>query len=232
MARTMTDIITDYKLLAKEMLGPDSVQEGMIKSLATSFNEFQLSNEQVGEVLAQLVVSTSAAFNKDALSAATDWDTKEAQAELIRRQVQGYDDNMLLKVVEHQAGLASFAVNAGSDDAQAAINSLLQKMVAVEARVPDLTGGQVCPTLPTVVPVPSNFTVTNVIATEVDLQWNNVINATDYLVYRDGVLIATTHQLSLTDTGLTSLTKYIYSVKASINGLESNYSNAIIATTL
>jgi len=46
-----------------------------------------------------------------------------AQKDLAIRQELGYGDNMLVKAGEFQGGLASFAVNAESDSAQAAIDS-------------------------------------------------------------------------------------------------------------
>ena len=52
-------------------------------------------------------------------------DLIESQKDLIKRQVKGYDDNIISKAAEFQGGLASFAVNAGSDDAQGAINEFL-----------------------------------------------------------------------------------------------------------
>ncbi len=54
---------------------------------------------------------------------------------LVERQRRGYDDNMLIKVAEFQGGLASFAVNANSDSAQDTIDTLHEKMKAVEDRV-------------------------------------------------------------------------------------------------
>ncbi len=232
MARTIDKIATDYKTLAAVMMGPGSTQAAQLKLLQESFDLFQLSNEQMGEVIAQTMAATSASFNKDAITAATEYDTKNEQALLLKRQIQGYDDNMLLKIVEHQAGLASFAVNANANNAQEPIDALKQKMVAVEARVQPLDGSDSCPAIPRVVPPPSNLIVTNVIETGIDLQWDSVIDATQYLVYRDGILISTSDKLTHVDTGLTTLTKYVYAVKASISGLESNYTDAISQTTL
>ncbi len=49
----------------------------------------------------------------------------ESQKDLIDRQIKGYDDNIISKAAEFQGGLASFAVNAGSDDAQSAIDQFM-----------------------------------------------------------------------------------------------------------
>lgn len=46
-----------------------------------------------------------------------------AQTGLVNRQTAGYGDNMLVKAAEFQGGLASFAVNSGSDTAGSAITA-------------------------------------------------------------------------------------------------------------
>ncbi len=68
-------------------------------------------------------------------------DQAEAQAELIAkqgklidRQVTGYGDNLISKAGEYQGGLASFAVNANSDDAQSAINEFLATITQMKGR--------------------------------------------------------------------------------------------------
>jgi hypothetical protein len=57
------------------------------------------------------------------------------QALQVVRQIQGYDDNLMVKMGEFQSGLASFAVNSGSDSAQAAIDDLKAILEAIEKRV-------------------------------------------------------------------------------------------------
>jgi len=66
----------------------------------------------------------------------------EQQAELVQtqkaladRQIVGYSDNLLVKAGEYQGGLASFAVNANSDDAQSAINEFLMTINQIKSRV-------------------------------------------------------------------------------------------------
>ena len=229
--KLLDDNILKYKAFAEAMMGKDSIQSGMIAEMLEQFNTFGLDTAQMGEAMVQLVATTSASFNKDAMTAATDFDYKEAQVELLKRQEQGYDDNMLLKIVEHQSGLASFAVNAGSDTAQSAIDALKDKMAAVEMRVKLASGGPNCPTIPRVVPVPTNFRDTTIAATEVDLAWDGVVDATQYVLYRDGVEIATNGALTFKDTGLTTATKYAYTLKAMVNNLESNNTKVLIVTT-
>ena len=57
-----------------------------------------------------------------------------AQEDLIQRQITGYGDNLIVKAGEYQGGLASFAVNANSDDAQNAINEFLVTINQMKAR--------------------------------------------------------------------------------------------------
>ncbi len=59
-----------------------------------------------------------------------------AQKDLVDRQVQGYDDNLLVKAAEYQGGLASFAVNSApenptTDTAIANFTCLIEKMEAL-----------------------------------------------------------------------------------------------------
>ena len=58
-----------------------------------------------------------------------------AQQALVDRQLNGYDDNLIVKAGEYQGGLASFAVNANSDDAQDAINEFLNTINQMKGRV-------------------------------------------------------------------------------------------------
>jgi len=237
----ITDIdkfINDYKKMSVVMLGNGSIQNAMLVSLEEAFREFQLTNEQVGEIIGQVAIQTAAAYNKDALTALEmlikaeqDLEVKKAQAELLRRQKQGYDDNMLLKIVEHQASITSFAINANSKSAQETINTLKAKMVSVEARVKTISGTPPIITPPLVVPAPTNPRTTIVSSTEIDIVWDAVVGATQYFLYRDGVLIATSAALLHNDDSLTAATKYAYSVKASINGVESDYSTTVMAIT-
>lgn len=61
------------------------------------------------------------------------------QALQVVRQIQGYDDNLMVKMGEFQSGLASFAVNSGSDSAQDAINDLKAILLEIEKRVTKIT---------------------------------------------------------------------------------------------
>jgi len=59
----------------------------------------------------------------------------DAQKALVDRQLDGYDDNLLVKAGEYQGGLASFAVNANSDDAQNAIDEFLITIGEMKGRI-------------------------------------------------------------------------------------------------
>jgi len=58
----------------------------------------------------------------------------DSQAKLVKRQEEGYGDNLIIKAGEFQGGLASFAVNAGSDDAQQAITNFETTIAELKAR--------------------------------------------------------------------------------------------------
>lgn len=57
------------------------------------------------------------------------------QANQVIRQIQGYDDNLMVKMAEFQSGLASFAVNSGSDTAQDTIDRLNLLLIEIEKRI-------------------------------------------------------------------------------------------------
>lgn len=232
------EFITNYNKITTAMLGKDSFQIAMIKAINDIFNDAGISSEQKGTALTELSVQTAVSYNKDAVSSALDvirlapeFATKEAQVALTMRQVQGFDDNMLLKIVENQAGLAQFAVNANSNSAQSTINELKTKMANVESRVKQLDDENPIKVTP-VTPSPLNVITTNIDANSITIEFTEVENATLYLVYQDGVLVATQGVLSYTAEGLSPKTKYSFSIKASIDGIESNYTNSLVVQTL
>lgn len=157
---------------------------------------------------------------------------KNKQIELTARQIQGFDDQLLIKVAEFQSGLASFAVNAGSDTAQDTINDLKTKMQAVETRALPLTGEPVCPVPTAITEVPAGIVTGEITSSSFRLTWNPVIGATSYQVWKDGVGVATVDTFTFVDSGLLADTKYAYSIKASKNGILSNFSPATVITTL
>ncbi len=57
-----------------------------------------------------------------------------SQKTLVDRQITGYGDNLIIKAGEYQGGLASFAVNAGSDDAGDAITAFQATIGEMKAR--------------------------------------------------------------------------------------------------
>ena len=230
-AQGLDEVVKNYKTMVKTMIGSESIQADVMAQLKASFDDFGLDQSQMGEVIAQVMIATSTAYNKDALGVAAELELKEAQIELIKRQALGYDDNMLLKIVEHQASLASFAVNAGSKTAQSTIDALKQKMAAVEGRVQPRPGQGVCPPIARVISIPTNFHIDLTTATTVKLTWDSVIDADQYKIYRDGNLIATESKLMLVDDQLITKTKYAYTVKAVSQSLESGHSDVEIATT-
>ncbi|NOQ31168.1 MAG: hypothetical protein GQ570_08610 [Helicobacteraceae bacterium] len=68
----------------------------------------------------------------------------EADTIKVERDTQGYDDQMIMKMVTEQASVASFAVNSGSDTAQTALDNLKCLMTQVLARTSAVNGETVC----------------------------------------------------------------------------------------
>ena len=232
------DNFTDYyETITTKMLGETGSQKKAIDLIQSTFENLELTSEDKGKILAEIAVQTTVQFNKDAKDAALelikmepDFELKQAQRDFAIRQIQGYDDNLLLKIVEEQGGLASFAVNAGSDSAQTTINDLKTKMASVEARVKPLNNETVVIATP-ITSVPTNFVATTITDTTISLSWTAVTSATSYLVYKDGVLASTSGNVTYNDTGLTADTKYAYTVKASIDGIKSDHTNALVIKT-
>jgi len=80
---------------------------------------------------------------------------------------------------------------------------------------------------------PTGLAATPISSSQIDLVWNSVSGADYYKVYRDGSFAASTAQLSYSDTGLSPVTTYTYTVSAFSNTLgESFQSSPAQATTL
>lgn len=234
----INDFTNYYEQCIVKMVGENSAQSKALDQIKNIFEELEISSEQKGQALTELAVQMAVQFNKDATGAALDlirmepeFELKSAQRDFTVRQIQGYDDNLLLKIVEEQGGLASFAVNAGSDSAQTTINDLKTKMTAVESRVQPLDGGSSCPVQTQVTPIPTSLVPITITNNSITISWNPVVNATSYLVYKDGLLAATSGSLSFVDTDLDAETKYAYTVKASIDGVLSDHTNALVIKT-
>ena len=239
------DFTQYYSQIILKMFGAEGAQKKSIDNIVSAFQELELSSEQKGALLGEIAVQTAVNLNRDATNAALELlklepefelksaqrDVSVAQAKLTDRQRQGYDDNLLLKLVEEQGGLASFAVNAGSDTAQSTINDLKAKMSLVQARVLPLSGLPSCPVPTPITPIVNNFIASGITNNTIVLSWDAVIGGTSYLLYKDGVLTSTSSALTFTDTGLDADTKYAYTIRASINGELSNHTNALVIKT-
>ena len=149
----------------------------------------------------------------------------------ITRKIQYYDDRLLETVVEKQADLASFAVNANSDSAQDTINDLKAKMGAIEQRVVPVLGNT-CPPATPIISIPAGLIVSDESDTTLTIKWLAVSGATSYILYRDGIQIASTGNLSVIDSGLVQLTKYSYNVRTFSGSYYSDLSITKVGTTL
>ena len=237
-ASKIDEFITNYGKITTSMLGKDSFQKQMIQNIVSIFDDAGISSEQKGIALTELATQTAIQYNKDAVSSSIEvlrlnpeFELKQAQKDLITRQIQGFDDNMLLKITEHQANLASFAVNANSTSAQSTINDLKTKMGNVESRVQPLDNENPIDITP-VTPAPQTLVPVIISDTSIRIEFSEVPDSTLYLVYLDGTLVSTQGSLYYIAEGLTPETKYSFAVKASIDGIVSDFTNSLVVKTI
>lgn len=233
-----TQYLLYYRDLSSAMTDEQSIYKKMIDKMVEELDSWGLITEKKSELLAQTVMTLIPQFEQLAEESARQLMTleseipiKDNQASEILRKTQYYDDRLLETVVEKQADLASFAVNANSDSAQTTINDLKTKMSAIEQRVFPVNGNE-CPALPPVIAIPSGLNVDATSDTVLTVSWLAVQDATLYALYRDGVQIASTGSLSIIDDGLSELTKYSYNVRAFSGSLYSDLSQTVVGTTL
>lgn len=141
-----------------------------------------------------------------------------AQIALIERQDKGYDDNLFVKAAEYEGGLASFAVNADSANAQVAIDKFVESVEQLK----DRAGATVQP----------RVTIGDITATTIELDWFEIKDATVYTIFVDGEFLATTTELGYLITGLTTATAYNIVVTATKDGVSSPTSRSNEVTTL
>lgn len=237
-AELKTQYLLYYKDLSKQMLASDSIYQKMFDKMIEEFDGWGLAPEEKAKLTAQAVMTLIPQFEQLAEDSARQLMTleselpiKDNQALELIRKTQYYDDRLLETVVEKQADLASFAVNANSDSAQTTINDLKSKMSNIEARVIPVNGND-CPAPQPVISVPSGLNAIATSDTVLTVSWLAVPDATLYALYRDGIQIASTGSLSVIDNGLVQLTKYSYNVRAFSGSLYSDLSNTVVGVTL
>lgn len=227
-----------YKDISRAMMDTDSIYQVMIDKMIDQFKDYALTNEEKGKLFSQTMMTLIPQFEQMAEASARELMTlehdipiKDQQVLELERKTQYYDDRLLETVLEKQADLASFAVNANSDSAQTTINDLKEKMHNVEARIVPVNGND-CPAPTPIISIPSGLIVSEIADTHMKVSWLPVTDATLYVLYRDGIQIASTGSLYAIDTGLIQLTKYAYNVKAFSGTLHSDLSNTVVGTTI
>jgi len=235
-------MITTFLDYYNQIQAGKSTDEGINQSMAAiikQFDEYGLTHEEKAKYIAEMYVRTASEFDKNTSNSAlqllkqeAETPLKCAQVALVERQHQGYDDSLLLKIMEQQGGLASFAVNSDSDFAQDTINDLKCQMAQIQSRSVDLPDEVECVITGAPTPIPSNLNVTNITDTTMLVSWNSVPGSTSYKLYMDGVEVLAGSEIFLQLNGLTPLTKYAFSVNATANGTTSGLSNAVIGLTL
>lgn len=237
-AELKTQYLIYYRDLAGAMTDSTSIYQKMFTKMTEQFNEWGITEEEKAKLTAQAVMTLIPQFEQLAETSARELMTleseipiKDNQAGEIIRKTQYYDDRLLETVVEKQADLASFAVNANSDSAQDTINDLKTKMASIEQRVVPVAGNT-CPPLPPVISIPAGLNAVSTSDTILTISWLAVTGATSYVLFRDGVQIASTGNLSVIDSGLIQLTKYSYNVRTFSGSLYSDLSLTVVGTTL
>lgn len=82
------------------------------------------------------------------------------------------------------------------------------------------------------IPAPTNLTATVISSFQINLSWDSVSEASYYKIYRNGSFIASTTQVSYSDTGLSPATNYTYYLTAvNVLGIESPQSSSVSVTT-
>jgi chitodextrinase len=84
----------------------------------------------------------------------------------------------------------------------------------------------------TIAATPTGLTVGSATVSSLSISWDASTGATSYQLYRNGTHVYNGGANAYTDTGLTSSTKYSYTVQASNNGGSSALSMAVLGTTL
>lgn len=232
---TMDNLEDYYERLIVKMFGTNSAQKKALQNIVDLFDDLELTTEQKGTMLGEVAVQTSIQYNKDALNGAvalmkqeSETENRNEQTKLVTRQIQGYDDNLQVKIIENYGSLANFAVNANSDKAQESINNFKKEIAILSARIAP-KGTPVPPT--PVTPLPLTFSDTLVTDTAITIEWSAVSGATSYIVYQDGLLVSTSGSVSYTAGGLTESTKYSFNIRVSINGVLSDLSDTLVVST-
>ena len=231
------EFLDKYVDISAKMLDKGSIFDTQLDNMKAKFDEFGLTPEQLAEATTQMFVQVSLQYNKDAIQAVNslmkqeaDEPKTEASTLLIYRQMQGYDDNILVKISDQRSSVASFAVNSGSTSAQSAIDAMNNTMGQLESRVEPILG-EICPLPPVAVPIPALLGVDSQTDTTITLSWSTVVNATSYELFVDGVSITTTGQAVQVIDSLLPTTKYAFNVRAYIGTEVSALSETVIGTT-
>lgn len=133
----------DLALKYKELELKDKEIRLQDKNIALMDKQIAKVNQEIALMQSQTQTEN---YKQQDLSAATNLKGAQAQTEtnqaslvssqkaLVDRQTAGYGDNLYVKAGEFQGGLASFAVNSGSDDANAAIQAFQSTIDQIKGR--------------------------------------------------------------------------------------------------
>ncbi len=232
---TFTDY---YSQILESTLADDSIISRNMAAIIEQFDIYGLTNEEKAKYIAEMYVNTTNEGAKTSANAAlqvmkqeAETPLKCAQVELVERQTQGYDESMLIKIMEQQGNLASFSVNADSDYAQDTINDLKCQMSQIQSRSVALPDETVCVISGAPTPIPGNLRSTTVTDTTIRMVWNAVAGSSSYQLYMDGIEVSSGGDLFFDAPALTQLTKYSFNVRATKGGNASGLSSTVTVVT-
>jgi len=228
-----------YTSIVNSAMAEDSALSRNRLEIIEQFNKYGLTNEEKAKLIAEMYISTTNEASKLASSSAlaiikqeAETPLKCAQVSLVQRQIQGYDESMLIKIMEQQGSLASFAINVDSNYAQDTINDLKCQMAQIQSRSEPLPDETVCIITGAPTPVPSNLSISEETDVSMKVSWLAVSSATSYSLYMDGIEIYSGGALSFEVTGLNQLTKYAFNIMATAGGNPSKLSATVVGITL
>ncbi len=133
----------ELELKDKDLLIKDKELAIKEQELALAEKELEIKEKELVKIDAEVILITNQAATElqkarliqaQTMTEAYQQSLIEVQTRLVNRQVDGYGDNLLVKAAEFQGGLASFAVNSGSDTANSAIANFNQSVAMLITR--------------------------------------------------------------------------------------------------
>jgi len=108
----------------------------------TELNNFNILPEEKAKLYIDFKVRILQAMYSQASQATVALLGEEVNRDLISRQIQGFDDNLLIELTKMQGNVASFFVNSNPSGAQSVLDDLKDMMQTISQRATLLQGTQ------------------------------------------------------------------------------------------